>query len=205
MLDFNQKPWLKSYIEFNTQQRKLAMSSFEKDFLKLLNNAVFGKTMENLRNRVDVQLVQDNRKAEKLLTSTAFHAFNALYKDLATVERTKTLKFNRPIYCGFSVLELSKLLMYEFRYNYIKHKCGDWAKLLFTDTVSLCNEIETEDVYVDMSKQMELFGTSEYADNHPLYKETNTKKIGKMKDESNGVPISEFVEVSAKMYSITAV
>ena len=94
-------------------------------------------------------------------------------------------------------------ILHDYETIFLYHFILDYW--LFTDTVSLCNEIETEDVYVDMSKQMELFGTSEYADNHPLYKETNTKKIGKMKDESNGVPISEFVEVSAKMYSITAV
>ena len=203
VLVFQQRPWLKSYIDFNTEKRKHAANDFEKDFYKLMNNSVFGKTMENLRKRVNVKLVNDKTKLSKLIASPSFDTFRIFSEDLAAVNMKKTkLYLNRPIYVGFSILDLSKVLMYQFHYEYMKPKYVCNAKLLFTDTDSLCYEIKTGDIYQDMLQDIDLFDTSEYGQNHPLYSLANKKVLGKMKDETHGVPIQEFIGLRPKMYSI---
>jgi len=122
---------------------------------------------------------------------------------LAAVNMKKpTLYLNRPTYVGFSILDLSKVLMYEFHYNYIKIKFGNKATLLFTDTDSLCYNIQTQDIYKDMYEDLDLFDTSGYAQDHFLYSTVNKKVLGKMKDECRGVPIREFVGLRPKMYSL---
>ncbi len=200
---FQQSPWLKTYIDFNTDKRKHAANDFEKDFYKLMNNSVFGKTMENLRKRVNVKLVNNKVKLSKLIASPSFDSFRIFSEDLAAVNMKKTkLYLNRPIYVGFSILDLSKVLMYQFHYEYMKPKYGCSAKLLFTDTDSLCYEIKTDDIYQDMLQNVDLFDTSEYAQDHSLYSLTNKKVLGKMKDETHGIPIQEFVGLRPKMYSI---
>ena len=108
---------------------------------------------------------------------------------------------DKPILVGFSILELSKVLMYDFHYNTMKAKYGDKLKLLFTDTDSLCYEVETDDIYEDMASQNTLYDFSEYPDDHKLYNQTNKKVIGKFKDETNGIPIREFVGLRSKMYA----
>ena len=118
VLAFEQSAWLKSYIDFNTSKRKEAKSEFEKDFFKLMNNAVFGKTMENLRKRVDVKLVNNKRKMEKLAAKPNFKTFKIFNERLVAVEMQKVkLLLNRPIYVGFTILDVSKFLMYDFYYN----------------------------------------------------------------------------------------
>ncbi|KAK3099927.1 hypothetical protein FSP39_011908 [Pinctada imbricata] len=203
-LTFQQSPWLKPYIEFNTDMRKKARNEFEKDFFKLMNNSVFGKTMENLRKRVDIQLVHHNKKLLKLSAKPGFKSFKIFNEDLASVELQKTkLVLNRPIYVGFSVLELSKVLMYDFHYHYVKPKYGSRAQLCFTDTDSLCYDIHTEDIYADMKESQHLFDFSEYPKDHYLYSTENKKVIGKMKDECQGHIMKEFVGLKPKMYSFT--
>ncbi|CAL1293464.1 unnamed protein product [Larinioides sclopetarius] len=203
ILKFRQTPWLKAYINFNTEQRKQAKTTFEKDFFKLLNNAVYGKTMENLRNRIKVDIVQTKKKAEKLVASPAFHSFTIFDENLVAVQRKLTrLCFNRPIQVGFTILELSKVLMYEFHYNIILKKYGDRAKLLFTDTDSLCYELITDDLNKDFEEMKQYFDFSDYPHDHPLYSVENKKKIGFFKDELNGQPCFEFVGLRSKMYSI---
>ena len=138
VLEFNQSPWLKQYIDFNTEKRKNAKNAFEKDFFKLMNNSVFGKTMENIRKRVDVRLVTDEKKLLKLTSKPAYVSSKIFNENLVAVHKIKeTLPLNRPAYVGMCILDLSKTLMYDFHYNYIKSKYGDKAKLLFTDTDSL--------------------------------------------------------------------
>ena len=203
VLAFHQSAWLKPYIDFNTEKRKQATNNFEKDFFKLMNNAVFGKTMENLRKHVDVKLVNDETKAKKLICKPNFHDFKIFNQDLSAIQMKKSsLKLNKPIYAGFSILDLSKTLMYDFHYSYIKHKYGSQAKLLFTDTDSLCYEIQTNDIYQDMSSDAQHFDTSDYHKDHPLYSTTNKKVLGKLKDECAGVPPTEFIGLRAKMYSL---
>ena len=203
VLVFQQSPWLKTYINFNTEKRKHAANDFEKDFYKLMNNSVFGKTMENLRKRVNVKLVNDKTKLSKLIASPSLDYVRILSEDLAAVNLKKTkLYLNRPIYVGFSILDLSKVLMYQLYYEHMKAKYGCNAKLLFTDTDSLCYEIKTDDIYQDMLQDINLFDTSEYGQSHSLYSLANKKVLGKMKDGTHGIPIQEFVGLRPKMYSI---
>ena len=203
VLVFQQSPWLKTYIDFNIEKRKHAANDLEKDFYKLMNNSVFGKTMENLRKRVNVKLVNNKTKLSKLIASPSFDCFRIFSEDLAAVNlRMTKLYLNRPIYVEFTILDLSKVLMYEFHYVYMKPKYDCNAKLLFTDTDSLCYEIKTDDIYQDMLEDIERFDTSEYAQDHPLYNLANKKVLGKMKDETHGIPIQEFIGLRPKMYSI---
>ena len=202
VLEFNQSPWLKQYIDFNTEKRKNAKNAFEKDFFKLMNNSVFGKTMENLRKRVDVRLVTDEKKLLKLASKPTYVSSKIFNENLVAVHKIKeTLTLNKPAYVGMCILDLSKTLMYDFHYNYIKKKYGDKARLLFTDTDSLTFEIEAEDVYKDFWNDKDKFDNSDYPESSPYFDKTNKKVIGKFKDEAAGVPICEFVGLRSKMYS----
>ena len=202
VLEFNQSAWLKQYIDFNTQKRSQAKNAFEKDFFKLMNNSVFGKTMENIRKRVDVRLVTDDKKLLKMASKPTFVCSKIFNENLVAVHKIKeVLTLNRPAYVGMCILDLSKTLMYDFHYNYIKEKYGDKAKLLFTDTDSLTYEIEAEDVYLDFWNNKDLFDNSDYPENSLYFDKTNKKVIGKFKDEAAGIPIIEFIGLRSKMYS----
>ena len=149
-LEFDQSPWLKTYIDFNTQKRTAAESSFEKYFFKLLNNSVFGKTIENLRKRVNVTLINNPKKLLNNASKPTFISCKIFNENLVAVYKIKeTLTLNRPAYVGMCILDISKTLMYDFYYNYIKEKYNSNAKLLFTDTDSLTYNIRTEDIYKD--------------------------------------------------------
>ena len=204
-IKFEESHWLKPYIDMNTTLRAKAANEFEKDFFKLMNNSVFGKTMENIRNRKDIKLVSNRDKAIKYTAKPNFHHTKILSKDLVTIHMKRTsLTFNKPVYLGLSILDLSKTIMYEFHYGYIKAKYGDKASLLYTDTDSLVYEIETEDFYKDISADvMDRFDTSNYKPNHPSGIPTgcNKKVLGKFKDEKGGECIEEFVALRAKLYS----
>ena len=204
-IKFVESEWLKPYIEKNTNLRTKAKNNFEKDFYKLMNNSVFGKTMENIRNRVDVKLVNTQEKLRKLVSKPNFKGPPKIFSEnLVSVHMKKTsLKMNKPVYLGMCILDLSKTIMYEFHYDYIKRKYGDKAKLLFTDTDSLMYEIETEDFYKDISGDVkDRFDTSDYPENHPSGIPTgiNKKVLGMFKDEAGGVIIIEFVGLRAKLY-----
>ena len=202
VLKFNQSPWLKQYIDFNTQKRTNAKNAFEKDFFKLMNNSVFGKTMENIRKRVDVRLVTDENKLLKMAAKPTYVSSKIFNKNLVAVHKIKeTLTLNRPAYVGMCILDLSKTLMYDFHYNYIKQKYGSKAKLLFTDTDSLTYEIETSDAYQDFWNDKDKFDNSDYPQDSQYFNATNKKVIGKFKDEAAGIPITEFVGLRSKMYS----
>ena len=202
VLEFNQSPWLKQYIDFNTQKRTQAKNSFEKDFFKLMNNSVFGKTMENIRKRVDVRLITDEKKLLKMASKPTYVSSKIFNENLVAVHKIKeTLTLNRPAYVGMCILDLSKTLMYYFHYNYIKEKYGNKARLLFTDTDSLTYEIEAKDVYQDFWNDKDRFDNSDYPENSPYFDKTNKKVIGKFKDEAAGIPITEFVGLRSKMYS----
>ena len=137
---------LEKYIDLNTDLRTAAANEFEKDFFKLMNNSVFSKTMENIRNRVNIKLVNDKKRAEKLSAKPNFKHCNIFSENLVAIHMKKTeLVFNKPVYLGMCILDINKTLMYDFHYNYIKWKYGGKATLLFTDTDSLMDEIETKD------------------------------------------------------------
>ena len=202
VLKFNQSPWLKQYIDFNTKKRKNAKNAFEKDFFELMNNSVFGKTMENIRKRVDVRLVTNEKKLSKLTSKPTYVSSKIFNENLVALHKIKeTLTLNRPAYVGMCILDLRKTLMYDFHYNYIKEKYGDKAKLLFTDTDSLTYEIEAKDVFKDFWKNKDKFDNSDYSEGSPYFDKTNKKVIGKFKDEAAGVPICEFIGLRSKMYS----
>ena len=203
-IKFREEPWMKSYIELNTKLRTNAKNEFEKEFFKLMNNSVFGKTMENVRNRVEVRLVCDKKQAKKLTAKPLFIHLTIFDKNLIAINMKKPkVKLNKPVYCGMGTLDLSKTLMYDFHYKYIINKYGKKAKLLFTDTDSLCYEIETEDFYQDISGDVEkLFDTSNYPEDHPseIPVGKNKKVPGMFNDEAGGKIIEEFVGLRAKLY-----
>ena len=203
-LKFTQSKWLKPYINFNTEKRKLSKNEFEKDLYKLMNNAVFGKTMENMRGRVKIDMYTDKKQYLTQVAKPQFLESKIYSEDLIAVKKTpKVVELNKPIYVGVATLDLSKLHMYGFHYDYIKPKYGEKATLLFTDTDSLCYKIETEDMYKDMSEDKHLFDMSDYSmDGYRSQDNTNKKVIGKFKDETSGVPIVEFCGLRSKMYSI---
>ena len=202
VLELNQSPWLRQYIDFNTQKRAGAKNAFEKDFFKLMNNSVYGKTCENLRKRVDVRLVTDKSKLSKLASKPTYVNSKIFTEDLVAVHKIKeTLKLDRPAYVGMCILDLSKTLMYDFHYNYIKKRYNNKAKLLFTDTDSLCYEIETQDIYEELWQDRNLFDNSDYPKDSKFFDSTNKKVIGKFKDEAAGMPIVEFIGLRSKMYS----
>ena len=204
-IKFREEPWMRSYIELNTDLRTKGKNDFEKDFFKLMNNSVFGKTMENIRNRVDVKLVNNRGAAEKLSAKPNFEHLTIFDENLVAVHMKRTkLTFNKPVYCGMAILDLSKSLMYDFHYGYILPKYGKNQKLLFTDTDSLCYEIETEDFYKDISGDVEKgFDTSNFPKDHPseIPVGKNKKVPGMMKDEAGGRIIEEFIGLRAKLYS----
>ena len=202
VLEFNQSAWLKQYIDFNTEKRTNAKNAFEKDFFKLMNNSIFGKTMENIRKRVDVRLVTDENKLLKMAAKPTYVSSKIFNKNLVAVHKIKeTLTLDRPAYLGMCILDLSKTLMYDFHYNYIKQKYDSKAKLLFTDTDSLTYEIETNDVYQDFWNNKDKFDNSDYSQDSQYFDKTNKKVIGKFKDEAAGIPITEFIGLRSKMYS----
>ena len=207
-LRFQQSRWMEPYIRLNTELRKKTTSGFEKDLFKLMNNSVFGKTMENLRKRVDVKLVRadEDDRLRRLIASPSYARANIFDNDLAAIQMHKSrLLLNRPVYVGMSVLDLSKHLMYDFYYNELKKQYGEHCQLLYTDTDSLLLEIKTEDVYKDMGANADLYDTSDYPKDHPQYSEENKKVVGKMKDECAGRLITEYVGLRPKMYSILEV
>ena len=141
--EFNQEAWLKPYINMNTELRKLAKNDFQKDFFKLRNNSVFGKTMENIRKHRDIKLVTTNKRRSKLVSEPNYHTMNYISEDLSIIEMKKTkVKMNKPIYLGLSILEISKILMYEFWYDYMKPKYGDSVRLCYMDTDSFIMNIK---------------------------------------------------------------
>ena len=203
IIEFNQKAWLKPYIDMNTELRKLAKDDFEKDLFKLMNNAVFGKTMENIRKHRNIKLVTTDKKRNKLVSEPNYHTINYISENLSIIEMNKTkVKMNKPIYLGLSILDISKMLMYEFWYNYMKPKYGNDVKLCYMDTDSFVMNIKTNDFYKDIANDVDKrFDTSNYEVNRPLPTGKNKKVIGLMKDKLGGKIITEFVTLRPKTYS----
>jgi hypothetical protein len=199
-----EESWLEKYIQLNTDLRIKGTTDFEKDFFKLMSNSVFGKTMENVRNRVDIRLVNNEKKWNKLAQKHNFKSATIFSENLVAVHMKRTsVKLTKPIYLGMSILDLSKTLMYDFHYNYIKSKYGDNARLLFTDTDSLCYKIKTEDFFKDISNDVhEKLDTSNLGKSHPSGIPTGAnKKVIGMKLETGAKQIEEFVGLRSKLYA----
>ena len=203
VIEFDQEAWLKEHINLNTELRKKATNDFEKDFFKLMNNAVFGKTMENVRKHRDIKLAKTDKKRNKLVSEPNYHTMKLIDDNLAIIEMKKfKVKMNKPIYLGLSILDLSKITMYEFWYDFIKSKYESRAKICYMDTDSFIINIKTEDFYKDISENvMERFDTSDYIYDRPLPINVNKKVVGLMKDELGGGIITEFVALRPKAYS----
>ena len=170
IIEFNQEAWLKPYIDMNTELRKLARNDFEKDLFKLMNNSVFGKTMEDIRKHRDIKLVTTDKKRSKLVSEPNYHTINLISEDLPIIEMKKTkVKMNKRIYLALSILEISKILMYEFWYDYMKPKYNDNARLCYMDTNSFITNIKANDFYKDISDDVDnRFDTSNYEVKRPL-------------------------------------
>ncbi|XP_026285709.2 uncharacterized protein LOC113211531 [Frankliniella occidentalis] len=202
VIEFEQKAWLKPFIEHNINMRKKATSDFQKSFWKLMCNSVFGKTCEAVRNHRSVVLTKEREKFRKLVRSPLFHSFDIFNHGLVCVERKKArIVLNRPLFVGQSCLDISKYIMYGFYYYVLKAKYGDNIRVCATDTDSLIVHVFTDDIYADMSEMSEHFDTSDYPTSHPLYSLQNKKVMGKFKDEMNSEPIISFIGLRAKMYS----
>ena len=203
VIEFDQDTWLKEYINFNTELRKKATNDFEKDFFKLINNAVFGKTMENVRKHRDIKLVKTDKKRNKLVSEPNYHTMKLIDDNLAIIEMKKVkVKTNKPIYLGLSILDIGKITMYEFWYDFIKSKYDSRAKICYMDTNSFIINIKTEDFYKDITENvMERFDTFNYIYNRPLPINVNKEVVGLMKDELGGGIITEFVALRSKSYS----
>ena len=213
VLRFKQQAWLAPYVAHNTRKRMEAKNAFEKKFRKLTINALYGKTVENVRNRREICLCTTKSALKRKCDSPLLKGVRIFNDTLVAVEMQKAMVLiNKPTAVGFTVLELSKLLMYDFHYNVMKPKYPNHPvdgrsrlQLLMTDTDSLVYEVETANVYADMYEMREHFDLSEYARTSPYFAAENKMCVGKMKDEYKGVVIASFVGLAPKMYSLASV
>ena len=188
----------------NSELRINAKNEFEKNFFKIMNNSVFGKAMENVRNHRDIRLVTSEKRGKRLVSEPNYHSCKKFSDYLMAIEMKKTVKINKPLYLGMSILDISKILMYEFWYNYIIPKYGEKAKLCYTDTDSFIIYIKTEDFFEDISNDVEKwFDTSNYDknDNRPFPIDKNKKVPGLFKDELGRKIIIEVVAIRPKTYA----
>ena len=202
VLEFKQSKWLEPYIKLNTNLRRTANNKFDEDQAKLMNNSYFGKTCENVRSYKEVKIVTNKEKIEKLGKKEKCDGWKIYNENLAAVMLERNIvTLNKPRYVGTAILGLSKIVMYQFHYEFIMKEFPG-AELLFTDTDSLCYWIPTEkDLYKDL-KGNEWIDFSNYAKDHPNFHEEKKLIPGYFKDEFGGEFLLEFVGLRAKMYSI---
>lgn len=209
VLQFSQRAWMKPYIDLNTELRAQADNEFKKNFYKYMNNSNFGKTMENLRLRSDIRLVnkwEGRVGGRSLIARPNFKNCKIFEENLAAIELHKShILMNKPIIVGMCILEISKVLMYKFLYNYLKPKYGKNVQLVYTDTDSFILEIKTQDVYADIRNEPDIneFDTWDYPEGN-IYgiKRHNNKVIGKFKDELKGQIVTEVVGLRSKCYAL---
>ena len=207
VLQFKQSPWLKPYIDLNTELRKKAKNSFDKDLFKLMNNAVFGKTIENIRKHSIVKLVskwEGRYGAEAYLSNPRFKSCTIFDENLVSIELNKAeIYFNKPIYLGMSILDIARTSLYDYHYKYMLKVYEANSSLLYTDTDGLIYEIRNCDPYETMKRDCSTyFDTSDYPiDNVYGIPLVNRKEIGLMKDENNGRIVTDFIGLRAKLYT----
>ena len=202
ILRFKQSAWLKPYIDLNTQLRQGASSKFEENLFKLMNNSFFGKTCEDVRKYKDVKVALKEKRVRKLIARPTVKQWKIYEENLAAVQlKRATVELNKPRYIGMCILDISKIVMYRFHYDYMMEKYPG-TKLLFTDTDSFCYNIPTESNIYDDIKDSDWFDFSNYPTDHPNFSTKNKLIPGKFKDEMGGKPTEEFVGLRSKMYSI---
>ena len=203
VLGFKQSKFLSPYIKLNTNLRKKAKNDFEKDLYKLMNNSVFGKSIQDQRKHIDVRLALNEQKAKKWLIKPNFDTFNILDEEKVLIKMKKTVvKLNKPVYIGFTVLEFSKAHMFELHYNIFKKYYEEDINLVYTDTDSLLYEIKTDNFYEDLEKVFSgIMDFSNYPKNNKLFNENHKKIAGYLKDELGGLNLAEFIGLKSKLYS----
>ena len=207
IIQFTQKPFLKSYIDYNTQKRMQARNAFEKDYYKLKNNALFGKTMEDVRKRMDYKLITDADQTDKLFHSPRFYSHDIITPDLTGFKMFKSkVTLCKPVYIGQAVLDHSKLEMYKLFYQTLK-PCPMFKQVELvggdTDSFQLTITVDKSHTLTNIFSQLQSkFDSSNYPTDHPLYSLANKAKLGCFKDECAGQPIQEMVLLRPKMYSI---
>ena len=200
-LQFKQKAFLAEYINYNTEQRGKAKNEFEKSFYKLMNNSVYGKTLQNSRNYSNIKFASNWETFSKYSYLPTFKYCSHFGGDFMAIHLEKDeVTLNQPIQVGFTVLEYSKLHMFHAHYN-LKNHYGNKLKLLMTDTDSLVYQVETEDIYKDIKENINDYDTSNYPSFHELYSKKNKAVLKKMKDEYGGKIMTEFCGLRSKMYS----
>ena len=206
ILQFEQEKWLEPYIRLNSQRRKVATNKFQENYYKLMNNSVYGKTIESKRNWMNVKIVRDAESTIREASTFQFDRFKIFGENMAALcSRPKVIKWNTPTIVGATVLELAKLHMYQFHYEVIRANFS--ARLLYSDTDSLLYSIETEDLYTDLKLKTNVataFDFSNYPTDHELHNSNHKKEILKFKDEFGGDIMKSFICVGPKMYSITS-
>ena len=196
---------MKPYIDKNTKLRSESKNDFEKDFFKLMNNSVYGKTMENVRKHRDIKLVTSNSERKKLVSEPNYHTCKQFSENLLAIEMKKTkIHMNKPVYVGQAVLDISKTLMYEFWYDYIIPKSDDKVKLCCMDTDSFIFHIKTDVLYEDIMSDLEKWYDTSKIDQKlgrciPIG--INKGVIGMFKDELNGSVMKKFVALAPKLYA----
>ncbi len=204
IIKFNQAPWMKSFIELNINKRKeasIAGNNVNVKHFKYTCNASFGKTMENVRKRVNIELLTNRKFALKRIAKPNFKRSKKFHDELIAIHAQKMkLELSRPIQVGFAILDISKVHMYDFHYNTWMVKFPQ-STLLFTDTDSLTYTVEGADLAKGMGEIKDQFDFSGYPTTHALHDKTNMKEVGKFKDELNGCAMKKFVGLRPKLYS----
>ena len=202
IISFKQSNFLKPYIDFNTEKRKQSKTDFEKDLFKLMNNAVYGKTMEDVRKHTEFDLISTPERFQKCVNSPTYKARHIINENLVGVEKEKAVvELNKPIYMGLSILDYSKVHMYSFYYDVLKPKYQDDIKLIYTDTDSFVIQVMTDDLFQDFKDLSDYMDFSDYPKSHPNYDASNKKVLGKSKDELSSKIMTHFIGLKPKSYA----
>ncbi len=204
-VQYTQVDWMRNYVLFNANMRKQAKNTFEKNLFKFFVNAVFGKSIEQVRSRRRIKIVNRKEDVLKYLKSPFLKTWDILSENLAIFELHNChVMLDKPVYVGVTILDLSKLFLYEFHYKF-KEFYNDNVKLLFSDTDSLAYSVKTKNIFSDFWHFRDQMDFSDYPRDHFLFSEKNKKRIGCMKDEGNSKIFTHFIGLAPKLYSFAGV